>query len=768
MKFDKRIGVHNGNRFIAMFVIGCMFIFMLSSVWVPSVDAKSTRAAIVTEVIGDVSVRKAGGSKTFTAYTEMTLNQGDFITTGSNSSLTLKIADRDDEITLGDNTEISITELIDSGNGKTSKFKMWAGSAWAKVKSLVSSQDEYEIETPTAVMGVRGTHFLTMVDPITGQTTMVTTAGVVHAETHNADSIGSGPVSRSVNVYPSQQISLDSRDPSIDLRTQTNYADFGGIIHQASPKVLETIIRDYPDIAKENEELKQRLLNNFQSGIQKPDGSILKLQSLEDLNRVTANFDAFIPALAKAAVDAGKLNQAVIDRVNEQLKDMSKKIDLNAPPVLDTSAGIDPDIQALKQSQQEKPGRFTEEYAKLQELIQMYKDAINAIRIENGQLADANRKLMDEANELARLQLNRANNDGSSTNPGSGGTAVGGGSSGSGRPSGGIRPAQPELVSPTTGITTFNPAVLRWKAPVGQTVSVYHGSELLGTVEGRGSEEVTMTLGVLPEGTYRLTAESVRNGIPSVSLSLPPITISEMPILISPTADWITNVPVVAAKGPIQTKLKILNQGQVIAEADGQGDREVTIPLNSLVTDQLKVYDQLTLVGERNGKQTKPVPLPKITTDGSMGVLLKSAVKQNNTVTATLAMKNFVNAKALYAAEVHLAYDNRLSYSGDGTVTKNPNTVFGSLPQSVEVLKQSKGTGQSELIYAATNFGTDADAGLITVDGEKLLAAIPLTLSGTDTNGLKVKLLYYKVVDKNGNVIAEVNLQNNPVEIPVN
>ncbi|WP_051620338.1 FecR family protein [Paenibacillus sp. UNC451MF] len=766
MRNKIRIAAHNGRSFFAVFVVFCMLLSMLSSVWVPTVQAKSSRAAIVTEVIGDVSVRKAGGSKSFTAYKEMTLNQGDFITTGNNSSLTLKIADHNDELTLGDNTEISITELLDSGDGKTSKFKMWAGSAWAKVKSLVSSEDEYEIETPTAVMGVRGTQFLTIVDPQTGRTSMVVAAGIVNATTSVTDTSNNQQGEHSVLVYPSQQISLDSRDQVEDLRGKVDYVDIKSIVEIASPKVIEALIKDFAAITKENEELKQKLLAELQNGLQ-TDNSILKIMSLEDLNKVISNFEALIPNLAKAAIDAGKLSKEFIDKVNEQIADPAKKIDLNHLPTLDKTAGIDPVVEALKKLQQEKLNRIAEENALLAENQKKLAENLARIQKEKERLAEANKKLEDEAKEKAKQQLGSGNSDNSSTNTGNSGSTSGGSSSG-GRPSGVSRPAEPTLVSPTAAITTFNPAVIRWKAPIGVTVKLYNGSDLVATAEGKGNEETTMTLGVLPEGTYNFKAEAVRNGINSIQLSLPPLTISDTPVLISPKTDWITNVPVVVAKGPLNTKLKVLNQGNLIAEADGKGDQEVSIPLNSLVTDKTIVYDKLTLISDRNGKQSAQVQIPKITTDGSMGVLLKSATNQNNTVMATLAMKNFVNAKALYAAEVHLAYDNRLSYNGDGTVAKNPNAVFGALPQSVELLKQSKGSDQTELLYAATNYTAGSGANLITIDGEKLLIAIPLTLSGSDTTGLKVKMLYYKVVDQNGNVVAEANLLNNPVEVTVN
>lgn len=86
----------------------------------------------------------------------MSLNQGDTVYTGANSSVTLNLSSGDADVTLGENAEINVSDLNSSDGNKKSKLKVWAGSLWVKVKSLAGSNDEFEVETPTAVMGVRG------------------------------------------------------------------------------------------------------------------------------------------------------------------------------------------------------------------------------------------------------------------------------------------------------------------------------------------------------------------------------------------------------------------------------------------------------------------------------------------------------------------------------------------------------------------------------------------------------------------------------------
>lgn len=786
---DKR-----GSRsLLALVVVFCMMFSMIAAIGSPSAWAKSTRAAIVVEVNGDVSVRKAGGSKSYTAYEDMSLNQGDLIITGASSSVVLRTADHDDELTIGEHAEVSLTELANQGNGKTSKFKMWAGSAWMKVKSLVSSEDSFEVETPTAVMGVRGTSLFTSVDPITGRTSMIVTAGIVRATTttaiENEQTRKALQESKFTNVYPSQQIILDSRDQVADLRAKVDYADIGSLVNSASPRVIESIVRGMAEIQKENDELKQTLLQKLQNPPKPGDTGTLKIQSLDDLNKISKNFDSLISLIAKEAIDAKKIEQKLIDQVNQQISDTFKKIDLSKVEQLDKTAGLDPEIEKLKQAlaQQQALSRAEEENAALLRTKQRLSDLLAKIENEKKARDEANKNAVQDANEKAtssyvsRLtdEERKAFNDNqkkneSGTNPQPGVPPVfgGGGGSGGGSSSGSRneRPPAPTLVSPSSSTTTFNPAVVTLRAPADTTIQIFNGNELVGSANGNGAQDVPIQLSLLAEGEYNVTAQTVRIGRTSDKISIPAITISDAPILISPKTELVTNSPVIVVKAPLNSDILILNGGTVIAKATGKGEQQdVSIPLAGFGTDGVTVYDKLSVVTERMGWRSKEIAIPKVTVDRSMGIELKSASRQNNTVTANLIMKNFVDAKALYAAEVHLSYDDRLSYNGDGTVARDQAAVFGSQPESVELLKQSKGNARTELVYAATNFSTSGSGGgPITVKGEQPLVSVPLTFSGNDWNELKVALIYYKVVDKNGNVVAVVDLTSNPIEIPVN
>lgn len=414
-----------GNKRYAALLWILMFAMLfawMSSMLAQPVQAKSVRAAQVIEVKGDVTYTKSGGSKAHRVYLDLNLNQGDSISTGASSYVVLRIEDREDELTIGENAEVYIADLLEEAGGKKSKFKTWAGSMWTKVKSLVSSEDEFEVETPTAVMGVRGTQFMTVVDPYTGRMKTFLAAGVLQAETVS-------PGSPFVTIYPSQQIDLGSRTEFSDLRTRVDYIDLKSIVELASPKVLEAFIKNIPDIQRENEEIKRQLQEQFNQGIQKPDElSNLLYLSQDDLDKVKQNFDSFLPNLVREAVDGKKVDQRLIDEVNRRIDEPGKKIDLTTPaPSFDRTAGLDPDIERIKKEagnraltdhvlerrrmEQDKE-KLSSLLAKLQEDMKRVQDANRASEAAAAQKAsDALQKQMTDAERREFLEKQRKNED---------------------------------------------------------------------------------------------------------------------------------------------------------------------------------------------------------------------------------------------------------------------------------------------------------------------------------------------------------------------
>ncbi|MCP1309474.1 FecR domain-containing protein [Paenibacillus tyrfis] len=503
-------------------------------------NAKSSRSAAVVEVTGEATYKKSGGSRSYAVYQDLNLNQGDSIVTGPSSSVVLRVVDREDEITIGENSEVYISDLVEKNGGKKTKVKSWAGSLWAKVKSLVGSEEEFEVETPTAVMGVRGTNFMTSVNWKTGETTMAVAAGIVSAS--EADSAADRKQTESVSVYPAQQVRLDSFGWNNEPRTRAEYADPKALVEVLDKKVLESFIKNIGNIQKEQDKIKAQLKENLDKGEGKPDGrSILKISTPADLEAVTTNFDRFLSLLAKSAVDAGKLTQKAVDEANASIGDPSRKLDIHNPPAIDKNAGIDPEVEQLKKQAGQKNTAYEQEQRELRDNQAKLASLLDRIEAERQRIQDQNRKAVAEADQKAtdqytstlsadekkkfeesqRKNANQPAPDSSSrptSPPADSGSDSGGGSSDD-------RPSVPVLISPTAEVTVRNPVQIKLKAAAGTTVRVLNGTEEVGRADGLGDNEVTVTLRALQPGTYNLTAQAFRESAASVPVSIPPIHI---------------------------------------------------------------------------------------------------------------------------------------------------------------------------------------------------------------------------------------------------
>lgn len=151
-------------RKILLSVLALMLLAGPLAVLTGSRDAAAAalkRVAVLKELKGDVKVKKSGGTKAFKAFKKMSLNEGDTLTTGAGASVVLELSSKDadeDTVTIGESSQVDFTKLSDA-KGTKSKMNIWAGSMWVKVKSISNAGDTFEIETPTSIMGVRGTQF---------------------------------------------------------------------------------------------------------------------------------------------------------------------------------------------------------------------------------------------------------------------------------------------------------------------------------------------------------------------------------------------------------------------------------------------------------------------------------------------------------------------------------------------------------------------------------------------------------------------------------
>lgn len=130
---------------------------------------------LINSISGDVRVIRSG--KTYAAKIGSPLSQQDVVTTGKNSSAKIIMADKS-IVVLQPESELKLSNFqTRSPNTKAkTEFELPQGSVRFKVEPLLA-EESFEVRTPIAVVGVRGTEFI--VSHAKGISEVVTFAGLV-------------------------------------------------------------------------------------------------------------------------------------------------------------------------------------------------------------------------------------------------------------------------------------------------------------------------------------------------------------------------------------------------------------------------------------------------------------------------------------------------------------------------------------------------------------------------------------------------------------
>ncbi|WP_276352710.1 InlB B-repeat-containing protein [Cohnella caldifontis] len=398
----------------------------LLGVFAGQAHAATSRVAVIKSLTGTVQVKKAGGSKQFRAFAKMSLNEGDVLTTSANSGAELQFANgtsEDDRMTVSANTTLSFSKLSDR-KGTRTKVSMFNGTAWVDVKSISTKNDEFTLETPTAVMGVRGTHLLASVDPRSLITMVTVMAGVVHTEP-----TGKGEAK---DVKPGDN-ALVTKDENDNGEVTIATVDLDSLIGQADPSIIQAIIQSAAEIVKENMDKREEYFAG--------------LDTLE-LDAKKSNLDNLIGAFGKSAVEKGKLKQdqltQLINRINEEF-DIEIELD-KARLFLTAQAQL---AQEMLKQKQEEARRAAEARMKKEEAERKKNEELNKKLEEKKKQQEEAIKKQEEAKkkkaqeeyekQLSELdkerfkkdleQLTKGSSPSPSTNAGSGSGSSSGGSS---------------------------------------------------------------------------------------------------------------------------------------------------------------------------------------------------------------------------------------------------------------------------------------------------------------------------------------------------
>lgn len=147
------------------------------------VSAASLTAATILRVKGEVEIRRVNGAEE-KAKVDVRLFEGDVVKTTPSARVKLLMAGGKNTVVLGGGTSLKMDSVAKQSSRGTSpgvKMKLTEGSVRSSVNQKYSGigDDVFEVRTPNAVAGVRGTIFLVSYNKNKRQSTLATEKGAV-------------------------------------------------------------------------------------------------------------------------------------------------------------------------------------------------------------------------------------------------------------------------------------------------------------------------------------------------------------------------------------------------------------------------------------------------------------------------------------------------------------------------------------------------------------------------------------------------------------
>lgn len=203
----------------AILLVGVLGIFIFLGVLMMQSLVIVQRIASVSGAAGDVFVRAATDEDFRPLGDTDHVLAGYIVRTGTDGEVTLNWVDGS-RIRLAPETSIKVRKcsLNTSTRETTSLFDLDAGRIWVRVLSALGGKTKFEVRTPTATAGVRGTVFSVAVDD-DGQTSVAVYEGEVAVDTDSG----------SATVKPGQKATVAGeearvaaqRDDALDWEEQT-------------------------------------------------------------------------------------------------------------------------------------------------------------------------------------------------------------------------------------------------------------------------------------------------------------------------------------------------------------------------------------------------------------------------------------------------------------------------------------------------------------------------------------------------------------------
>lgn len=202
--------------------IACILFSLALLALAAGTAARAADEAECYSVSGTVEFAKKGSSAWMPLIKGVLIVQGHTVRTGANSTAVLRWFDGN-VVKIGPSSLFTIDSLSRSGAAETSKLDLAQGSVYAKSKKISAGQSSFEVKTPTAIAGVRGTEFLAAIAE-GGKTTFAVADGQISVEAQSITVILDS--NYMITVEPDQPPGeIFSISDEIKGRMQTDSAD---------------------------------------------------------------------------------------------------------------------------------------------------------------------------------------------------------------------------------------------------------------------------------------------------------------------------------------------------------------------------------------------------------------------------------------------------------------------------------------------------------------------------------------------------------------
>ena len=161
-------------------IIGIILVVAIAIVGIILVVGnKGHRVIKVDKVLGEASLERKNSEQEI--YENINLKSEDAVITGQDGQVELLI-DSDKHVLARENTKFKVVSSGNENKGKL-KIELLYGTSLVEIENKLPEDAFFEVETPNATIGVRGTVFETSYDEKENKTVVVVTSGVVEVTT---------------------------------------------------------------------------------------------------------------------------------------------------------------------------------------------------------------------------------------------------------------------------------------------------------------------------------------------------------------------------------------------------------------------------------------------------------------------------------------------------------------------------------------------------------------------------------------------------------